>query len=616
MPLVELTRSEQEEFREAAERAVSRVIDREVRAWLADVLAVVREGLNEGLPSGALVAAGADLPLNLGTMTRWWADRVNGDVQEAIRQVWEEAYTRTRPGELLSSSLDRLDTFMAAVTDRLVRGLVPPLPDDAMDRVRVVITQSAALGWSTQRTSQNIATALAWEQDGRALRKEYDRITRDIEDILDPLGPPGTPAREAAREGDPRVRALQALRAQTVVALDNEKSHWQVRADRIARTESTAAYNFANLTALADEGWTHKEWMATRDTRTREAHVDLDGQVVPIAAPFIVDGLPIFMPGDPSAAPHLTINCRCILVGADAPEGEAETTAAQIEQERGPFVPTADDYARRKVNPLGVERAGWLDEPRPAAEAVTAVNPLYDSHSNATINCQKTTTAFELQRRGIDAYASLGPGGPMYLSGNPTLGTAFNAWWDGPDARYRPVISKRRGPNKHDEIAAAIEKDFEVGARGSIVVDWTNSRSSHIFNWERTADGVQFWDAQPGKKYDRDAEVWTRMKQQIYYNRLDNAVFLPKGERALEDKDALEEAAKGALSNAERTELAKDLSFWIIRNLEMRARLNDPSQTEDQREFARESLARGEARIEEVQNRLDAAAAASALPTR
>jgi GNAT superfamily N-acetyltransferase len=333
MALVELTRAEQEEFRDAAEVAVSRAVDAATRAWLADVLAAIRGGLREGLPADSLVAAGAELPLNLGTMSRWWADRVNGGVATAIRAVWEQAYVRTRPGELLSSSLDRLDTFMAAVSDRLVRGLVPPLPDDAMDRVRYVITQSAALGWSTQRTSQNIATALSWEQDGRALRREYDRLTGDIEAILDPLGPPGTPAREAARTGDPRVRALQDLRAQTVTALDSEKSHWQVRADRIARTESTAAYNFANLTALADEGWTHKEWMATRDTRTREAHVDLDGQVVPVAEPFIVDGLPIMMPGDPSAAAFLTVNCRCILVGADAPPGEVEPTAAQITQE-------------------------------------------------------------------------------------------------------------------------------------------------------------------------------------------------------------------------------------------------------------------------------------------
>lgn len=605
MALIELTRAEHEDFRQAAEARVSRVLDREIRLWLADITAALREGLSEGMSADTLIAAGAELPLNLGTMTRWWADRVNEAVVAEVREVWEQAYVRTRPGELLGSSLDRLDTFLAMVSDRLVRGLQPPLPDDAMDRTRVVIAQSAALGWSTGRTSQALAAALSWEQSGPALRREYERLTQDIEAILDPLGPPGTPAREAAREGDPRVGALQDMRAAIVRELDNEQSHWQVRANRIARTESTAAYNFANLTALADEGWTHKEWLATRDTRTREAHVDLDGQVVRITEPFIVDGLPIFMPGDPSAAAHLTINCRCILVGADAPEGEEEP---EPEAPEPSSEPTADDYVTRQVNPLAVERAAWLPEPRAAAQAVQIVNPLYSTEPLATVNCQKTTTAFELQRRGFDAYASLGEGGEMWLGGNTSRGNAFNTWWIGPDTPFRLIESKKRGANKHDDISAQIEERFPVGARGSIVVDWTNSRSSHIFNWERTASGVQFWDAQPGRRYERDDGVWSRMKQKVYFNRLDDAIFLPKGERALEDREALEAAVArtagyGALRE-KRADLVID-KVSIGKEVErLRAQANDPSLSFEQRDSALTALSDALDRLETVLNRL------------
>lgn len=85
-----------------------------------------------------------------------------------------------------------------------------------------------------------------------------------------------------------------------------------------ARTAMTGAQNAGRqyqLKAAEDMGIKlHKEWMATMDNRTREAHRELDGQVVPVDKPFQVGGIPIMYPGDPNAPGSLTYNCRCTMV--------------------------------------------------------------------------------------------------------------------------------------------------------------------------------------------------------------------------------------------------------------------------------------------------------------
>ena len=72
----------------------------------------------------------------------------------------------------------------------------------------------------------------------------------------------------------------------------------------------------------------HQQWVATLDMRTRYEHRELDGQKVEIGKPFVVpsSGEKIMFPGDPTAAGHLTYNCRCTLIGQI--EGfETDTTA-------------------------------------------------------------------------------------------------------------------------------------------------------------------------------------------------------------------------------------------------------------------------------------------------
>lgn len=88
---------------------------------------------------------------------------------------------------------------------------------------------------------------------------------------------------------------------------------------RNARTLVTQAENSGRLDsykALEEEGAVlRKVWMATGDERTRDAHLELDGQEVGIDEPFVdMDGNELMFPADPSADPSTVYNCRCTMV--------------------------------------------------------------------------------------------------------------------------------------------------------------------------------------------------------------------------------------------------------------------------------------------------------------
>lgn len=94
---------------------------------------------------------------------------------------------------------------------------------------------------------------------------------------------------------------------------NNEKA-----AIRTARTMVTGAENRGRLDRYreyVEEGVvTMKVWIATPDGRTRDWHLDMDGQEVPVDDYFI-DGLgnELEYPGDIGAPPETVFNCRCTM---------------------------------------------------------------------------------------------------------------------------------------------------------------------------------------------------------------------------------------------------------------------------------------------------------------
>jgi len=87
---------------------------------------------------------------------------------------------------------------------------------------------------------------------------------------------------------------------------------------RNARTMQTGAQNAGRIEGMHQAQRlginVKKQWMATLDSHTRDAHQALDGQIAEVDKPFKSELGPIMYPGDQAANPANVWNCRCTLV--------------------------------------------------------------------------------------------------------------------------------------------------------------------------------------------------------------------------------------------------------------------------------------------------------------
>ena len=81
---------------------------------------------------------------------------------------------------------------------------------------------------------------------------------------------------------------------------------WEAR--RIARTEINTSHNQATRDQYREDGVEYTQWIAAGDDRTRDSHVDVDGEIIPIDGKYS-NGLEY--PGDTSGPLEEWINCRC-----------------------------------------------------------------------------------------------------------------------------------------------------------------------------------------------------------------------------------------------------------------------------------------------------------------
>lgn len=81
---------------------------------------------------------------------------------------------------------------------------------------------------------------------------------------------------------------------------------------RIARTELHTAAGVGSHESARSTGLDLvKEWGSTEDARTRETHVEADGQRREMSQPFDVGDSKLMFPGDPKGAAEEVIQCRC-----------------------------------------------------------------------------------------------------------------------------------------------------------------------------------------------------------------------------------------------------------------------------------------------------------------
>jgi SPP1 gp7 family putative phage head morphogenesis protein len=96
------------------------------------------------------------------------------------------------------------------------------------------------------------------------------------------------------------------------------------QAQRIASTETSAAYGTARQSAMRQAGIQKREWLTSGNDNVREAHKIAEGQQVGIDEPFSVGGEHLLYPGDPSGSPDNVINCHCVAVAVRTGNNEEE----------------------------------------------------------------------------------------------------------------------------------------------------------------------------------------------------------------------------------------------------------------------------------------------------
>jgi SPP1 gp7 family putative phage head morphogenesis protein len=86
------------------------------------------------------------------------------------------------------------------------------------------------------------------------------------------------------------------------------------RLENISRSETIRAGNAGGFQMMKQWGVPQHEWLATMDDRVRADHADVNGHIVNVGDPFDVGGVKMLYPGDPSAPPDQTCQCRCTTV--------------------------------------------------------------------------------------------------------------------------------------------------------------------------------------------------------------------------------------------------------------------------------------------------------------
>jgi HK97 family phage portal protein len=172
-----------------------------------------------------------------------------------------------------------------------------------------------------RNTGEDEIRKLTPERMAQGMTKQvFDMTTAEIEEYLDSLGFEYGLINEETRqkliaalaEGINDGLGYEELAKNVTEVYDEYEDY---RAQRIARTETLRTLNFSTLQAYKQSGVVSaKEWLTARDERVRIAHQEVDGKVVPLNKPFMVDGEPMMAPQDASASPGNTVNCRCTML--------------------------------------------------------------------------------------------------------------------------------------------------------------------------------------------------------------------------------------------------------------------------------------------------------------
>ena len=127
--------------------------------------------------------------------------------------------------------------------------------------------------------------------------------------------------------------------ATDMTKLIKSRNFYRWQSLRIARTETTAASNYAATVSSSVSGvLMDKVWISALDERTRQGtfnHLEMNQKRVALDKPFNVSGQNLMFPGDPKGSAGNVINCRCSV--AQVVRRDADGNIMRIEDVGAPI---------------------------------------------------------------------------------------------------------------------------------------------------------------------------------------------------------------------------------------------------------------------------------------
>lgn len=286
---------------------------------LASYLDAARHAL--GLPQPLTAAATADLAA-WPERERGWLGALADFVYNLLRALFGKRFNAELTSLSNAPTPDAAaDTYVTAVWQQL-----KTLPEMIFEDVRAESRAAAAAGDSRVEADRRVASLLDINAPSRRQLAEADTLRRTIANAAT--------SDAVRRQAKARLAALSA----------KPGTRWFSKVREFARTLAVSVLNAATAAAGAIfsrlTGRTrYRQWWAVRDDRVREAHRRANGQTQPVGKKFLVGGVHMDYPGDPTAPPDLVVNCRCSLLSLGQSAGEKARRA----YESGPALTAASD---------------------------------------------------------------------------------------------------------------------------------------------------------------------------------------------------------------------------------------------------------------------------------
>lgn len=310
-----------------AEAHLAQVIEAATR----DVLAMTAADLEPALTAAGSGAFDSSV---LHRIAHRWAQAVESDILPALEAVFRTAAQRlVMSGEPIPGTWEVPDhvaeSYLRHAANRM-RGV----SDLMFGMARNAMTQGLRLGEAPGELAARVRRALSWDAPLQSAQDKVDvailERDRAQAEASKYVGQRIRDLDESHAAEVTRARGtLAAKRSELVTArrnLESASRPYQERSIMVARTEVTKSYNAgqvagAQVRQAATGEALVKCWLATDDSRTREAHAEADGQCVPVGEAFLVGEDEMMHPGDPSASAENVIGCRCSLTISRANDG-------------------------------------------------------------------------------------------------------------------------------------------------------------------------------------------------------------------------------------------------------------------------------------------------------